>query len=70
MTPGRANFEAYKASREGLTHDGKPMHSWGELPDGDASRQAWEAGAAAAIAWAAHRETLADVEAELSEGAQ
>lgn len=65
MSPGRIAFEAYSADRGGLTYDGKPIHPWGELPNGDAIRHAWEAAAAAVIASLAHHETLADVEAEV-----
>ncbi len=42
---GRAAFEAYNASRGGLTHDGKPIPTWATLPAG--IRQAWIAAALA-----------------------
>lgn len=66
MSPGRVNFEGYNASRGGLTHDGKPTPGWDALPQG--VRDGWEAGASAVLALRPHRETLADVEAELTAG--
>jgi hypothetical protein len=40
-------FEAYNASRGGVTYDGKPIPPWGEV--GDEVRAAWEASASAVM---------------------
>lgn len=42
---GQIAFEAYNASRGGVTHDGRPTPPWEEL--GDGVREGWEAAARA-----------------------
>lgn len=42
---GKVGNDAYNAVRGGLTHDGKPIPAWNELPEG--IRAAWEASAQA-----------------------
>lgn len=46
-TIGQVAFEAYNASKGGLTHDGKPIPPWSEV--GDAVRAGWEVAAASAV---------------------
>lgn len=44
-TAGQIAFEAYNASKGGLTYDGKPIPPWSEVPDASGVKQAWEAAA-------------------------
>lgn len=43
----RINFEAYRMTAEGQTHDGKPIPEWDEL--GEQTRNNWRAGTEAVI---------------------
>jgi hypothetical protein len=49
-SPGQVAFEAYNASKGGLTYDGKPIPPWSSLSDamGEAAKRGWEAAARAA----------------------
>lgn len=42
---GKANFDAYRASKNGVTYDGKPIPEWADLTDD--VRQGWRDGARA-----------------------
>jgi len=51
-TPGQIAFEAYNASKGGITWDGKPIPGWDTLTNeaGIAVRAGWEAAARAVLA--------------------